>query len=232
MRVARAHSILPIAMNGVGVRETARRLVAEDRCADARWLERAWGRGRGAPVGCAEERRAGQQFGAADLRHHRHSPASRRSARDRPITQSSPSEEGADEAMRRGIVDSMHRWRPSTHPGSSRVGKPHRIRDWGRVLVTSKPMSGSMTADICATSPVRGNAADGVRTVVGRAHDRHTGHSSALSRRHMLRSKQGLVERSGRYIVAMVPRRRPLIAAVRCPTGRVSSIIGATRTDG
>ena len=51
--------------DGVGVREIARRLgVWPKTVADhKRWVERAWGRGRGAPVGCAEERRAAK-FGA------------------------------------------------------------------------------------------------------------------------------------------------------------------------
>ena len=62
--------------DGVGVREIARRLgvVAEDGApmAQAMAVERAWGRGRGAPVAMAEERRAGQVRRRADLRHHRH----------------------------------------------------------------------------------------------------------------------------------------------------------------
>ena len=85
--------------DGVGVREIARRLGVWPktvRMAQALAVERAWGRGRGAPA----------KFGAEQICGIIAIACEPPSASDRPITQWSQ-QEVADEAMRRGIVDSI-----------------------------------------------------------------------------------------------------------------------------
>ena len=73
--------------------------------AQALAVERAWGRGRGAPVGCAKSG-APAKFGAEQICAIIAIACEPPSASDRPITQWSQ-QEVADEAMRRGIVDSI-----------------------------------------------------------------------------------------------------------------------------
>ena len=212
--------------DGVGVREIARRLGVWPKTVrrwHKRWLSSAPGVAVAARLSDAPKSGAPAKFGAEQICAIIAIACEPPSASDRPITQWSQ-QEVADEAMRRGIVDSISQRSVGRFLKESAL-KPHRIRYW----LTSKPDErfDDKCADICATyAGARQRADDGVRTV---SVDEMTGIQALERAAPALALKPGLVER--REYEYIRHGTQTLIAGFDVATGQVCGIIGARRTE-